>query len=69
MTDIETEIDLKWANGWGVEPKLVIDCTILNHRNQGFVTDIDEGQPPYRGLHHVVRCSKCNYVYRYDSSD
>lgn len=56
--------NLGWANSWNKTPQIVIDCRAAKHE----ISDIDEG-PPHRGMEHVVRCTKCNYVYRYDSSD
>ena len=57
-------LDLGWANNWRQDPYIVRDCKADGHET----TDTDVG-PPNRGLEHVVRCEKCQYVYRYDSSD
>ena len=56
--------DLGLANFWRNEPPEVKRCKKLGHKP----SDKDVG-PPYRGIGHVVECIKCNYVYRYDSSD
>lgn len=56
--------DLGWANGWSKDPDILFKCREEKHR----VSDVDIG-PPMRGLHHVVRCDICGYVYHYDSSD
>lgn len=57
-------VDLGWANFWGESPAIVKACREAGHKT----TDVDEG-PPHRGMKHVVRCTTCNYVYKYDSSD
>ena len=58
--------DLGWANDWkmGQLPEAVKKCRKLNHER----SDIDVG-PPNRGIEHVVRCDRCQILYRYDSSD
>ena len=54
--------DLKWANGWGSEtPEIVLICRELEHK----VSDISDKA---FGHTHTVRCDKCGYFYRYDSS-
>ncbi len=60
--------DLGWHN-MGGETARIIDkyhaiCMALRHAP----SDIDVG-PPMRGIEHVVTCTACGYVYRYDSSD
>lgn len=57
-------LDFGWANGWGKTPKLIQNCQDAGHET----SDVDIG-PPNRGLEHVVKCEKCNYIYRYDCSD
>lgn len=56
--------DLGWANGWKDTPKEVLSCQQLKH----IVKDVDVG-PPNCGLHHVVWCPQCGYVYHVDSGD
>ena len=56
--------NLGWANDWDDDPQVVKDCRAKKHRT----TDVDVG-PPHRGMEHVVTCTECGYVYRYDSSD
>lgn len=56
--------DLGWANGWSETPGMVKKCHQAKHKT----SDIDVG-PQNRGIHHIVRCDICGYVYHYDSSD
>lgn len=56
--------DLGWANGWSETPAEVEACRKAKHRTRN-----NDVGPPRRGLEHVVKCVKCGYVYRYDSSD
>ncbi len=62
-TDPEPAVqNLKWANGWGSEtPEIVLICRELEHK----VSDIPDKA---FGHTHTVRCDKCGYFYRYDSS-
>lgn len=64
MKEIE---DLGWANGWDEVPEIVKKCQILRH------SPIEENHDSYslssRNLITSVRCDKCGYVYKYDSSD
>ena len=54
--------DLKWANGWGSKtPEIVEVCRELEHK----VSDISDRA---FGHAHTVRCDKCGYFYKYDSS-
>ena len=54
--------DLKWANGWGSEtPEIVLICRELEHK----ISDIPDKA---FGHTHTVRCDKCGYFYKYDSS-
>ena len=62
MTEIWTNYG--WANSWKETPERVLQCREAKHA----ILDKDVG-PPNRGLEHVVRCSLCQIVYRYDSSD
>ncbi len=57
-------MDLGWANGWEEDPEIVRKCKELKHET----SNVDIG-PPFRGLHHVVTCNICGYIYHYDSSD
>jgi len=61
---VDCYTDLGWANGWEQTPELVIECSRKKHP----VTSKDIG-PPFRGMHNVVTCTICRYVYYTDSSD
>jgi hypothetical protein len=60
----EAPVNLGWANSWEDTPEIVKKCREAKHTR----SDVDVG-PRNRGLEHVVKCTTCNYVYRYDSSD
>lgn len=60
--------DYGWANSWGSyenAPQPIKDCRAAKH----VTTDIDKGNPPHKGLDHVVTCDICKIVHHYDSSD
>lgn len=64
MEEYDTYSDYGWANSWKETPQAVHLCWQKKHPR----TDVDIG-PPFRGLHHVVRCPICKIIYHYDSSD
>ncbi len=54
--------DLGWANGWGSKtPEIVLICRLLEHK-------VSDTSDKAFGHTHTVRCDRCGYFYKYDSS-
>ena len=55
--------DLGWANGWREDPPIVKECQAKGHKT------VDKNlDPSWHGLHTMVTCHECKYIYHYDSS-
>jgi len=52
-------VNLGTANGWKDTPGIVKECREAGHETQG---------SKISNCYYEVRCDKCGYVYRYDSS-